>query len=380
MMKSVKHSILILFFSAISIQVISQSFNENFIDKEDKALDISGFLNSRAGFLPVPIIITEPAVGYGGGLGLVFFHDKKNNKNRTAGRLPQIMTMVAGAYTENGTWLAIVGHQGSYLKDRIRYTGALGYVSPKLSFYGSGIFVKERKYEFVMEGFFTFQELSFRINKKVPFFAGLNYIYFNNNITFKTGINIPTLEEISGETSTGGLNILVFFDKKNNHFTPTKGFFTAFEIGRFDEALGGQDNYWNFLSRNYLYVPIISKKLFSGFKLNQESRWGDVPFYGLPFISMRGIPIMRYQDHHVTILETEWRWQFYNRWSILGFVGAGFTAPEIDKYRIDNNKVSRGGGFRYYLAKDFGLHVGVDVAKGPEDWAWYITIGSNWFR
>lgn len=363
-----------------SIQGFAQSFKENFIDKEDKALDVSGFLNSRAGFLPVPIIITEPAVGYGGGLGFVFFHDKKNNKNRTAGQLPQIMTMVAGAYTANGTWMAIIGHQGSYLKDRIRYTGALGYVAPNLTFYGAGIFTEERKYEFSMEGFLTFQEITFRINKKVPFFAGLNYIYFNNKVSFKTGINIPELEELSRETTTGGLNLVLVFDRKNNHFTPYKGFYISFEAGRFDKIFGSKNNYWNFSNRTYFYAPIIEKKLFSGFRFNQESKWGDVPFYGLPDISLRGIPMMRYQDHHVSVIETEWRWQLYKRWSVIGFIGTGFTAPELDKYRFDSAKTSGGGGFRYYLAKDFGLHVGVDVAKGPEDWAWYLTIGSNWFR
>lgn len=358
----------------------AQSFRENFVYKEDSALDMSGFLNSRAGFLPVPMIITEPAVGYGGGLGLVFFHDKKNNKNRQAGQLPHIMTMVAGAYTENGTWMAIVGHQGSYLKDRIRYTGAVGFVSPKLTFYGAGIFVDERSYNFSMEGFLTFQEFMFRVHKKIPFFVGLNYLYFNNQVSFKTELDLPKLEELSKETSTAGLNLVLLFDKRNNHFTPTKGFFTAFDIGLFDEALGGENNYWNFANRTYYYLPIIHNKLFSGYRLSHESKWGDVPFYGLPYISLRGIQLMRYQDHHVTVLETEWRWQFYKRWSVVGFVGAGFTAPSFDKYSLDSSKTAVGGGFRYFLAKDYGLHLGIDIARGPEDWAWYITIGSNWFR
>jgi hypothetical protein len=34
----------------------------------------SGMLDSPAGLLPVPIIITEPAVGYGGGLAVLYFH------------------------------------------------------------------------------------------------------------------------------------------------------------------------------------------------------------------------------------------------------------------------------------------------------------------
>jgi hypothetical protein len=35
---------------------------------EDGQLDISNWLIERKGFLPVPIVITEPAVGLGGGV------------------------------------------------------------------------------------------------------------------------------------------------------------------------------------------------------------------------------------------------------------------------------------------------------------------------
>lgn len=45
-------------------------FMENFIDREDGALDTSNFLAQQYGSLTVPIIITEPAIGYGGGLGI----------------------------------------------------------------------------------------------------------------------------------------------------------------------------------------------------------------------------------------------------------------------------------------------------------------------
>ena len=44
-----------------------------FRDPEDGAVDLSGWLASRTGVLPIPVPITEPAVGYGGALGLVHF-------------------------------------------------------------------------------------------------------------------------------------------------------------------------------------------------------------------------------------------------------------------------------------------------------------------
>lgn len=41
---------------------------------------------------------------------------------------------------------------------------------------------------------------------------------------------------------------------------------------------------------------------------------------------------------------------------------------------------SYGTGFRYLIARKFKLRMGVHVAKGPEQWAYYIVFGSNWLR
>ena len=45
-----------------------------FRDPVDSAFDVSRHLASTSGFLPVPMIITEPAVGYGGGMFAMYFH------------------------------------------------------------------------------------------------------------------------------------------------------------------------------------------------------------------------------------------------------------------------------------------------------------------
>ena len=37
-----------------------------FFDPEDGQFDLSYFLENPRGFLPIPIVVTEPAVGYGG--------------------------------------------------------------------------------------------------------------------------------------------------------------------------------------------------------------------------------------------------------------------------------------------------------------------------
>jgi hypothetical protein len=47
---------------------------DKFKDPKDGSFDMSLYHASRHGFLPVPIIFTESAGGYGGGLFVVFYH------------------------------------------------------------------------------------------------------------------------------------------------------------------------------------------------------------------------------------------------------------------------------------------------------------------
>lgn len=371
---------LLAFLSFLNLNLSwSQSFKDQTTDKEDGAFDLSGFLNSTTGFLPVPIIITEPAVGFGGGLILAYFHKGKTFENDGPKGLSPTISFAGGAYTSNGTWLAFGGHKGSYLNDRIRYLGVLGYVSPNLTFYNSFSGIEREKWEFNMKGFLTMQEILFRPKKEVKFFTGLNYIYFDNDISFKTGLDIPELEELTYNTSTAGMNAVFLWDSRNNAMTPTKGLMSTLEIGARAKALGGDNDYGNFETRSYFYTPVIKEKLFSGWRLDIASKWGDVPFYELPFISLRGIPALRYQGSNVYTVETEWRWNFINRWSLVGFVGAGEALEDYGDMFSDM-KAAGGGGIRYFLARQYGLHAGVDIARGPEDWTWNITVGSNWGR
>src|SRR5512139_1687709 len=48
---------------------------DRFIDPEDGQVDLSDHLLKHRGLLPVPIIITEPALGYGGGLAALWFKE-----------------------------------------------------------------------------------------------------------------------------------------------------------------------------------------------------------------------------------------------------------------------------------------------------------------
>jgi hypothetical protein len=106
----------------------------------------------------------------------------------------------------------------------------------------------------------------------------------------------------------------------------------------------------------------------------------NAPFYLRPFISLRGAPAMRYQGEEVAQIEAELRWQFWNRFSLVGFAGGGAAWNDFGRFQDTQTVVTHGVGFRYEVSRKYGIHVGMDVAFGPDETAVYVQIGSAWAR
>ena len=104
------------------------------------------------------------------------------------------------------------------------------------------------------------------------------------------------------------------------------------------------------------------------------------PFFLRPFVLLRGVPPVRYQGDSMASVELEARWQFHGRWSVVAFSGTGATRTPHDAFSVSQHVGSGGIGFRYELARKFGLHAGIDLAHSPGTTAVYFQIGSAWFR
>jgi hypothetical protein len=111
-------------------------------DPEDGQLDLSEWLLDSKGFLPVPIIITEPALGFGGGVVATFFREsirEASSRRQDEGRLaPPDIYFIGGGATENGTWFGAGGGMVSFDNDRFRWRGGVMRMSVNLDFYGFG--------------------------------------------------------------------------------------------------------------------------------------------------------------------------------------------------------------------------------------------------
>ncbi len=364
-----------------------QGMREIFIDTTDNAIDASKWLSTVTGFVPLIMPITEPAVGYGIGGGLIFFHPNDYRRAAQDGLLkdpssagisptPPSLTGVGGMYTENGSWAAGGGHMAVLFEDLVRYKVAGGFGSINLDYYGKIFPEKSRGFNVTLWG--VTNEATMRI-KNSNFWGGLGYSFAMMDIKFDKLFDWPGsgLNEISSRSAV--LFPSIAFDNRDNVFTPNQGFKAYLKYGVNDTWLGGTESFQSLMIYTYAYHSWSAGQV-TGLRLETQNTFGDPTFIYLPFLSMRGLPAMKYQDKFTALMELEQRIKIYNRWSLIAFGGLGKTLPEFSKWTTEELVYSYGTGFRYYLAKKFGLHMGMDFAWGPEDFAFYITFGSGWMR
>lgn len=358
-----------------SVEVHAQSFKKQFIDSTDNAFDISQWLSQVYGIVPVVGLITEPATGFGAVFGLVHL-SKKRGLNYEGKPLPPDVSVLGGAYTENGTWAGILVHQAYWKQDRIRFLGVGGYLSPNLSVYLDGMLGNTQKIGFNLQGPLFMSSLSFRI-KDSKSFLGAKYIFMKNSVTFDLPIEELPISPNDAESTLSGLGFLYMYDSRDNTFTPNKGIYSNASILLYDDIFGSSQEYTRIDTYILGFKP-LGNRLILGGRFDYRTAFKSPPFYSLPFVTLRGVPAFRYQGKQLVVLETEERWDFSNRWSLTGFAGVGKGFEKLESFDQNDWAYSLGGGIRYFLANRFNLYSGIDVARGPEEWAFYIQFGHYW--
>jgi len=349
-----------------------------FRSAEDGWFDVSGFLDEKFGFLPVVIPITEPAVGYGAAGALAFLSKPLGEAKAGFGR-PDI-AIVGGLGTENGSWGVLVGDVRHWFDDRLETQVGFTHLSANLDFHGIGQDTRldEHPLRYNLEPTGGVLRAKYRLGQSAAW-AGLGYVFAATRVTFEAPAGTPGLPDFRRDSKVGGLTPSFTYDSRDNLFTPLRGTFLEAVVGIFSPALGGDDDFQRVQLTAMQYISLFPT-LYLGLRGDGAASVGDAPFYLRPFISLRGAPIMRYQGDEVAQIEVELRWQFWKRFSLVVFGGGGVAWNDLE--RFDNvQKVPTGGfGFRYEIARRYGIQMGLDIAFGPDNTAVYVQVGSAWAR
>jgi hypothetical protein len=355
------------------------AFASRTVDPEDGQFDLSQMLENPHGFLPIPMIITEPAVGYGGGAVGMFLRPRAEAGQEGWAR-PNI-SAVGGLATENGTWLALAGDSSRWADGRLQTLAGAGTGKVNLDFYGAGLdqenLEQKLRYSLVFSGAIT--QADWQLSKTSRWAVGLRYVYADITPELRDQPVAPGLENRSVVKVSAPTAILEY-DSRNNIFTPTSGLYseTSYLIAR--SGFGSSADFERLRQILLAWLP-MPHDITLGARADYGWSSSATPFFLRPYIQLRGVPAVRYQGDQALALELEARWQCYGRWSLVPFAGVGATRLEHSPSSSHGQSVGSGGiGLRYELARKFGLHAGLDVARSPGTTAVYLQVGNAWFR
>ena len=129
-----------------------------------------------------------------------------------------------------------------------------------------------------------------------------------------------------------------------------------------------------------MYFRPLGRSLFFGVRGSAKASTDGAPFFLRPYVALRGVQALRYQGERAAEVEAELRWQLHPRFSVVGFARAGRARSEDALRDRDKDVTAVGTGFRYLVARKHGLHMGMDVARGPDKPVFYLVFGNAWLR
>lgn len=324
-------------------------------------------------FLFIPYPITEPAIGNGLLAGPVWM--REGPEGESGPKKPQAFG--AGAlWTDGGSRGVIAFDHRAWAEGAWRTTVVAARIDLDLTY--SGLSPKQD------ESFgFTLHTKGGGMQGDKLLSEGPNSLNLRVlSATAEAQFDASLPPELAGEAKKAtirGIGIGWSRDTRDSVFTPSSGNALSASVTTYPEALGASFDAQAVSLKWITYQSGLGSGTL-GFKSQLDFSLGNPPFYLRPYISLRGVPALRYPGEQVGSVETEYRLPINSRWDLLAFGGVGQARANI-RGITGTKSVSAGGvGIRFKVQKLFGLTFGLDFAQGPQGEATYIQIGNAWSR
>ena len=333
----------------------------------------------EAKWFALPLVFRTPETGWGGGAAVNFSFLLP--KEETEGRRSQLQASFA--YTELKQILVFFPFKFYWNRSENQIFGELGYYDYSDFLYPIGNqFDEERQKSFEEDYRYTYPRLRVNYLKKISkkSYLGGRYWFDDWEITeFEKGKILDTLG-LSGSRGgiITGLGLVYQLDTRDNINLSSKGsFFEAvFHVSH------------SILGSNYDYEKVdLDYRHFWGLGHNQvlgvngfgSLTFDDVPFSELALLGgqrlMRGYYRGFYSDRDMAIVQAEYRFPVYWRFSGVAFTGFGLVGHQWADIRADNVRPSVGFGLRVLLLKKDKINLRIDYGIGKKSSGFYLTVG-----
>jgi hypothetical protein len=193
-------------------------------DTLDSKPDFSRFLIDAKGFIPIPFIITEPALGgFGIAVAPTFITPKKRPPGFKGYIAPDI-TAGFGMYTTNKSWMLGVIRIGSFPSKGIKCRVGGGVGDINISFYRDITSEEEKEFEFSIKTVPLLFAISKRVVKQGAY-LGLQYFFAKNELMALFRDSLPeSIKSNTFKSSVASLGAFMDWDKRDNFLPRIKVF------------------------------------------------------------------------------------------------------------------------------------------------------------
>jgi len=328
----------------------------------------------KGNFVPVPIPISNPTIGTGLALGLLYLHPEKqgisNPKPATSG--------IGVMYTNTDSWFTGIFHDNNWFDDRLRLTAFIGTGELNLKYYGVGpdsIF-QNRPLAYNIEPDGLYGQVLFEPLKSTGWYAGIRYLYTYANVTFKASELLDFLPDLKGNLTTSSLGVAVIYDTRDNSYYPSNGSYFEAAIMLDDPAWSSDFDFTKYTTAYNHYFSITDTVVLA-VRADLGLVTGNVPFYMLPSLNLRGIATGRYSDEAIVSGHVEWRHKFLPRWGYILSYESGFTHNSLDGIFDGRYAYSVGAGLRWQVLSSEKLHLGLDFGINEDDQSVCVQVGER---
>jgi hypothetical protein len=362
--------------SALSAgQAAAQAYGTPSQIPADAALQMPDWRPHDFSFIPLPIPVSDPAIGDGLALaaGLLY---KAGGSERpwTSG--------AGGLYTDSGSWAALLFQKAYIGADRFRLLGAAGLGEFNVDFYGIGSDAGSRGFAIPISQEANFAVVQGLMRVAPHTYAGLQYRRIEMATTFDLEVppEFPDMDipERQRDSQTSALGVSGEYDTRDNEYQPTSGLYGTALWLRAAEALGSDHDYSRAEFEMNGYTTAGQRAVWAW---RGSACWaGDAaPFYDICNFGsqsdLRGYVQGRYRDHSMFAVQAEYRRKFSGRFGFVLFAGMGAVAPGFGEMDSENLLPAAGIGLRYEASRRYRVNIGVDYAVGVDSSAFYFRAG-----
>lgn len=312
----------------------------------------------------VPIINYDPALGWNMAALVNAFYNI--NPNDTISPLSMAGAMVG--YTTNKSWYWALYTKMYFDEDNYRMTLAYGDASVNFQYYEPG-YDEFINFNSLHDIFMV--EAQRRVYKR--WYLGAKY--FNQKIL--TSFDIEGTE--AEKKNMTHLGLVVSHDSRDFIYNPHSGDYLNLKTGHYRDAWGSDYKFDKYEFDFTKFFGLSADEVIAA-RATALIATGDVPFEGQYVVGrddIRGYTNGKHRGEQVYNIQTEYRWNFYKKWGMVGFAGIATAVNSPGEIKFKDLLPGAGVGMRYMAIPSEKINIGIDVAVGQDDWGLYFRIAET---